>query len=266
MKRLTICVVALGVLFGVTQLKAEIVIDYDTTIDYSINELVRIIEGVDPPTTVEIVEPAYIDGYVDIYQSSIVNISGGTIDDPTGVESRYMRAYDSSIVNVSGGRLFGLKAYHNSLVNVTDGYFDSGDISVRDSATINFFGGLTEALGTNDFSTLNVFGGVVEKISSEDSSTVNVFGGTIREFDLGEGAPASTLVTIRGSGFNYDYGPIPDAAGTLTGTLANGDSIDATFVISSGSSIVLAPIPEPSTIILLMTGAFGLLGYRIRRR
>jgi len=97
MRRLIFAVTVLA--FSAAQLKAEVVIDYDTTIDYRIDDDVRIIEGTNPhpPTTVEIVEPGGIGYFLTIYDSSIVNMSGGGIF--------YMWAHDSSVVDISGGTL-----------------------------------------------------------------------------------------------------------------------------------------------------------------
>lgn len=50
-----------------------------------------------------------------------------------------------------------------------------------------------------------------------------------------------SVITVAGSGFNYPYGPISDASGTLTGTLASGDAINAGFQTYSSASIVLIP-------------------------
>ncbi len=75
----------------------------------------------------------------------------------------------------------------------------------------------------------------------------------------------ASTVTFVGSGFNYPYGEIPDGSGSLTGTLANGDPIDVWFDVDGDASIVLA-VPEPSSIALLATAAFGLMGCARRRR
>ncbi len=166
MKRLTVAMASALLLAAGGHLQGQIVIDQDTTIDYSTTEDVHIVAGLDPPTVVEVVLPGALRGHTRIYDSSVFTVSGG------------------AILSMSAGK----------------------------------------ESGTHD-----------------------------------------CVITVDGSGFNYPYGPIPDASGTLTGTLASGDPISAAFEIYSDASIVL--VPEPSSLVgligILVTAG---LGYIRRRR
>ena len=118
---------------------------------------------------------------------------------------------------------------------------------------MNIFGGHADFVHANNFSTLNVSGGTFGSFWAHDSSTVTVCGGSHH-----------SVVTISGTGFNYPYGEIPDTSGTLTGVLANGDPINASFEIYDNASIVL--VPEQAALVLLSIGAAGLVSWaRVRR-
>ena len=62
--------------------QAQLTIDSDTTIDYHIDETeVHIIAKKDlsPPTTVDIVHGASLDDDLSVFDTSVVNISGGVL-------------------------------------------------------------------------------------------------------------------------------------------------------------------------------------------
>jgi probable HAF family extracellular repeat protein len=147
---------------------------------------------------------------------------------------------------------------------------------------MNIFGGHADFVHANNLSTLNVSGGTFGSFWAHDSSTVTVCGGslpvwaeqdsraeisggTILFIKAGDaGGSHHSVVTISGTGFNYPYGEIPDMSGTLTGVLANGDPINASFEIYDNASIVL--VPEQAALVLLSIGAAGLVSWaRVRR-
>jgi hypothetical protein len=226
---------------------ADYIIDYDTTIDYTIIPDVSIVEGTNPnpPTIVDIVEPAVLDGdRITVKDSSILNVYGGNLDlGDDGVE-----AIDSSTVNFFGGEIFDeVGAYGHSTINVYDGLFRGHHFSAEEWGTLNIFGGTIEA----------------EIHATEKEGQVHIHGGNILRLEVGEWCQ----ITVYGTGFNYPYGPIPDNAGVLTGVLASGQPINAEFNIdktySEDVSIVLA-VPEPSTLVMLATSAVG-LSFVVRR-
>ena len=154
-----------------------------------------------------------------------------------------------------------IETFGSSTVTISGGYVSHA--SAYDTGTLNLLGGSVEGLRGCDSSTVNMLGGDVgDYVSAQDSSVVNISGGHIYE---GLYAKDAGIITIAGSGFNYPYGEIPDPSGWLTGTLANGDPIGNGFDIYGDASIVLA-VPEPSSVALLATAAFGLAACVWRRR
>ena len=88
-------------------------------------------------------------------------------------------------------------------------------------------------------------------------------------------AEALAILTIVGSNFAVDGNPVPygdlvaGSSGTLTGTLASGDSLNNEFLHGVNFEIhvnsIIRLVPEPSTALLLASGVAG-LAVRGRRR
>ena len=256
---------ALALIVGLGQASAEVVIDYDTTIDYTISDDVRVIEGGNPspPTVVDIVEPAEVSRSVRVFDSSIVNFRGGTIH---GYDDQGLTARDTSTVNMYGGTISDeLSAVDFSTVNVHGGYVSDADTG--GSGTLNIYGGEVGGPNATDTCVVNIFGGDIDGVRATQSGTVNIHGGNIvSEVRAGSGfGDHDGVITVFGAGFNYPYGPIPDSSGTLTGNLADGSPIDVSFEIYDDASIVLA-VPEPASVVLLTAGAGGLLAFARRRK
>lgn len=131
--------------------------------------------------------------YAHLYNTSLLNISGGITGQVLG--------YDSSIVNVTDGEVWSLVSYNNSAINVsggspitpgnTYGFFEVGSC---DTSTVNISGGSGDHVFALDNSTANVSGGLINWIVSWDSSTVNVSGGQVNLLDAVE----SSTVNISG--------------------------------------------------------------------
>ena len=271
MRRLTIPMALVLMIAAGGHLQGQIVISQDTTIDYTTEEDVHIVEGADPPTVVEVVTPASLRSHTRVFDSSILNVNGGTVP--------LVYAHDSSVVNYTGGGWCSVMETHDaSTANLSGGFNDLfaygsstvnltgesvGEIwAAYDSSTMNIPGGGSDFLQAHDSSEVNISGGLFWPSASEsskvnvsggtialsasDSAAVTISGGTITSLAAGEESGAHTcVITVEGSGFNYPYGSISDVTGTLTGTLAGGDPINADFDIYSNASIVL--VPEPST-------------------
>ena len=192
------------------------------------------------------------------YQNSLVSISGGTIGISVG---GFLVAYDSSQVDMSGGEIGSyLYAHQSSQVSISGGTID-GPLAVSDSSQADISGGSMVCLFASQSSQVSISGGTISGyLSVYDSSQVDMSGGSLNDLY----AHDSSQIIIEGSGFNYPYGTLT-GSGFLTGVLANGDLMSASFYTSDNGRIVLTPVPVPGAALL---GAIGLsfAGWRLRRR
>jgi len=160
-----------------------------------------------------------------------------------GAEAWYLFAHDTSSITMSGGTVTGnLEAHGSSLVTMSGGTV--GDLEAHGSSLITMSGGVSLA-----------------NLEASDSSVITWTGGSVSD-DVGT-ADSSATIVIDGTGFAVGgvpvpYGDLAGLPGILTGTLASGDPINNP--IWGSGTITL--IPEPSTALLLLTGLFGLAGYR----
>jgi len=286
-KPLGLCCVAvpLAVWLTICRVQAEVVIDYNTTIDYAVSDNVRIVEGANPnpPTIVDIVTGAIL-WELRVEDSSELNFFGGRLGDPiravdhsvvnfSGRISDDVNCYDFSTLNISGGECDAVYAYDFATVNVYDGEI-SDELEAGQHSTVNISGGtFPDGVYAVDSSTVNVSGGIItgdptwSSLHAGDQSELNLSGGEISRLISGwiwpNGEPQTAVVTVYGTEFNYPYGPIGDSSGTLTGTLASGDLIDAPFEIYGDASIVLV-VPEPASLVAL--GIAALCGLACARR
>lgn len=134
---------------------------------------------------------------------------------------------------------------------VTGGYIEGG-LYARDTSTITISGGTTHsAVCAHDASKIFVSGGSLESdLQAYETSRITLAGGTVRGqlrvFESGR-------IWIVGSGFQLDGIPVPFGdliadSGTLTGTLASGDSLDNAFRNGwTESSITLVSVSDPTT-------------------
>lgn len=237
---------------------AELVIDHDATIDHTVDEDVRIIDGASGPTRVDILEPADVHSNLRTYGSCIVNMMGGTVRGD-------METHDTSTVSVSAGSFgLSLQAFDSSTLNVSAGF--SEVLRASDQAMVSLSGGFYEIIGAAGSSTMHVSGGDnISSLAATDASRVAISGGSFRHFYAGGsyGGPHTSVITVQGVGFNYPLGAIADASGRLTGTLANGDPLDVTYEVYSPASIVL--VPEPSPEVFWTTAMLGLMLYSRHR-
>jgi hypothetical protein len=203
----------------------------------------------------------YAQGIVSVNTSQI-NITGGNVyGNYGGTVSGYAEgivASDTSVVTISGGNIYG-----NDGGSVND--YSEG-ILAASSSTVNIEGGNIYAAfnsaSSTDFSMA---------IDASQNSTVNLSGGNI--FVNGSGQSTNNtgilafdnaVVKIYGSGFNFALGAISAGKGTLTGTLANGSTLDVTFSQENPGQIILIAVPEPSTWAML-AGGLVLLACRCKR-
>ena len=259
-------------------------LDHDTSIDSRIHGDLHALDGPpgSSPTIVEMTESAYVEGWVEVFGSSTLNITGGrTYRDVIAWDSSHLNiisgdeivqdddivARDSSTLTISGGSFDGASAFDTATLDFLGGTAGE-DVTGHGSSIVNILGGIIgDDVVAYDSCVMNVSGGNMLSggIEAYGASRVSISGGLIESLRAGQAVDEhSSIITIAGSGFNYAYGEIPDPSGTLTGLLANGDPINADFSIYSDASIVL--VPEPSTFILLSMAAVSLALCVWRRR
>jgi hypothetical protein len=135
-----------------------------------------------------------------------------------------------------------------------------GGIFAEGSSQATVLGGILFTNGSG--------GGARFGIMALGNSQVDVLGGSISLAGLPTdpmtaiAAMDNARITIFGSNFNFPLGAIGPLAGTITGKLQDGSSINWTFTHTAASSITL--VPEPSTILLSALGTIGLLFTRRR--
>jgi hypothetical protein len=169
----------------------------------------------------------------------------------------------TEVVIVEGGWVETLGVYDTSTITMTGGTLESTMVA-HDSSTIAVSGGaLLDDLIATDFSTLTMSGGTVGRyLAAHYSSTVTLTGGAVSDSLR---ARHTSTFTIVGSGFAVDgisvpFGNLTTLTGTLTGTLASGDSLNSVFYQGGyngpeGSYTgIIRLVPEPSTALLLALG------------
>ncbi len=212
---------------------AQIVISSDTTIAAPMEGNVHIVSPSSSPTTVQVRQPALFVMNLEVFDHSVVNYHGGMV----GGE---LRARETSVVNILGGSFDDVIADGAATLNVSGGHFD-------------------DLLLAEDTSVVNIRGGGVEAVKGSHDSRIFISGG----FVDGMVTEHSASIFVSGSGFNFPYGPIEQRFGVLSGTLANGDPINANFNINAGS-IVLVAVPEPVGVLGGVIGG-ALLLRRVKR-
>jgi hypothetical protein len=274
MNRITLALFALLTSVG-TVAAGTVVIDADTTIDAGDSypdDNVRVIDGLTPPTVVDIVDGGVIEGLT-VEGSSIINMSGGlvrshfpyvgvsaddssTVNLSAGLIDGSLALYDLATLDMSGGTVHEeLDAFGSGTLHISGG--SMGDFFVSGSSAISVTGGiLGNVFSCGGSCVVDLFGGFrVGWLNTDQSSIVNLYGGHLDYLNC---YGASTLNV-----YGYDLLLTQDH---LTGTLADGSPLDVDVGDDYGR-IILHEIPEPSTLLLLSFATVTLLGYsRCRKR
>ncbi len=187
---------------------------------------------------------------------SLITINGGSIS--TTFDASDIDATGGT-VNITGGTLTGTFALYTNATTVT---VSGGTLSGLD--------GLDETGGT-----ANITGGTFIGVPGSGGSALSNGGGALAtisggSFDQG-GFEAGTNGTIDLLGTFSQTAPITSGTGTITGTLLDGESINARYGVDQGGLIEFnsAPVPEASSVVsfgLLLTLGLGGLAMSARRR
>jgi len=274
-KQALICTTAvfLAVCLGPVSTAQAILYDFGGVhdIDFEISEDVQVTNApTGEPTTVQLLTGGRIRSLL-VDTDSEVAIAGGTVRGTlmaynnsnvaisSGTVENSLSAHNNSNVAISGGAVENtLSAHHNSSVTMSGGTV-AGNLAPHDNTSVTISGGTVRgALVVNENSHVSVLGGLLAgPLRTRDSSQTDISGGVIQDTIY---AYQDSEITIAGSAFNYGYTVISHSTGILTGTLANGDAINARFYVYDGASIAL--VPEPATVVLLGLGGLGLLRCR----
>lgn len=265
-RRLTIWVIALLVCFDLQKAGATVRYDFggEHDIDFPINDTVQVMNNPsDEPTTVNLLAGGSVER-MEVSDISQINISGGTIGNG-------FIAFDDSSVTVSGGSMNGsFIMFDNSEASITGGSFDhfqsssysnSSLVNTTISTVLTEHNSIltidnilvTDTVEVHAESQLTIYSGsIIDDLFTQGQSQVNMFGGIIGDIlNLID----DSVITLYGNDFNYGYGEITHSTGVLTGTLANGDPINNRYYVNDTATLILAPVPEPSTLLLLTLGS-----------
>ena len=225
-------------------------------VSWSISDpYVMIMEGYDHSvTTVNLLRNGIMSNVV-VWQRGQLNLLGGTINYLTLDANGQASIYSGEIIGGLAVHLLGRLSLSGGTIN--------DYVSVSGEGYANISGGVIRGqLSVYESSEVYISDGMFDSIIIQGDSRCYISGGTIQGGIIDSQVNCHSVITIYGSGFNYPYGIIPDAYGTLTGVLSNGDPINTNFHFYTGGSIVL--VPEPCTMSLLALGVVALL--RKRRR
>jgi len=216
------------------------------------------------------------------YRTTVWNSNSGCITTLNILDGAWfpntITAWDESIINVLGGSMEGLGSYGKSQLTVSGGEFRRYlSVSHYSNATIS--GGVISRLNTRYNGQVTISGGTIKgqreseysiiAITVKHHSQVTITGGLIEEGSVIAGnqdEASNALITVVGTDFTFkgepvDYGElyIPPGrdprGGILTGTLLDGSYLNTNFYVVGDAKIVLTPIPEPTTLLLLGLGA-----------
>ncbi len=180
----------------------------------------------------------------------------------------YVSGWGNSTIDISGGSLWEFTAYDNCQVTVTGG--DTSSLYLEDNSSLNMSGGWHRVVAHQN-NTVSVTGGYLYQSNyAGGASTMDITGGYIIDDIAADG---EAVITIYGTDFNYDYGEVPvgnpikwsQFSGNITGYIGGTNYVSFNYYVFDNASIVLAPIPEPTTLFLLGLGAVILRKRRILR-
>jgi len=215
--------------------------------DDSVNDtLIKDSVGGDP-TTLNINPLGFVQGFLTVQDTSIVNLLGGQIQNASirgnslftmsggSVINNFLTFDTSTLVINSGSSISGIGVNGKSFVVVHD--IVAASIVTQNSGMTNLFGGTYGLLGVDTLTS----GAPIDV-----DPVLNIFGGSGTSLEI----HGTGIVNIYGSGFNYPFGAIPDLAGVVTGTLFDGSPLNIPFIRHDETApinlIDAATIPLPA--------------------
>ena len=195
------------------------------------------------------------------FDTSTVSVSGGTID----------TFNDYSVVGVSGGDVSYLNVYGTAVI----GGGKVGIIKVADTGTAVVTGASIALLGTYNNSGANISGGGISYLLAQGASMASVSGGDISNLYTYDTSVLDLLgsgLAARLTGTFQDFPSGTYSQYQITGTLRNGDALNATYFDHGGTlefnGVAAVPsVPEASSIVSLgLLLGLGLGGAAVGRR
>ncbi len=222
-------------------------------------------------------------GSGDIENGSIFNVQGGSVQSAAalngsqinvsgGVVSGYISAAFTSTITISGGSVTSATTGNDGQLSITAGTV--GDV-YNNEGSLQVSGGTLTTVenAANDFGTsASISGGTIQTLKNALGCTTYISGGKFQFINNTSG-----LVDIFGTNLKATAASgSGDFNALLTGTLTNGDVLDALYQGSGGSdllefnnqpALLSAPVPEASSIASLsLMLALGLGGLVVTRR
>jgi len=194
---------------------------------------------------------------LDVNHNSIVNMYGGFVyggEDIYGLHRVYLS--EQSKMTLHDGELQGWVIVRDATFTMNGGKITtianqiSGMLDLTDTAYAEINGGTIDRIQTFIQSNADINGGTIRLLSHLSTTGKTVIkGGNIANLEHGSATDPVGDVEIYGTSFNYPFGEVDDLTGTITGTLANGDSLNMAFTRASAARIVLIESTTAETVI-----------------
>ncbi len=261
--------------------QAALIITTDTTINSHIEDDIEIRNG----ATVTVTDGTNITGRIDLFDTTTINITGGTIRHASATPGSYtsgvprdwgLFARDSSTINLNAGTLFYPALHDNSNLNAYGGSIDHLRTFDNSHTTLNDDVSTSDYIIAMDQSTITINGGFHPPvIVSHDNAQFDIWGGHFQNGTPDNPGLLAFFLAWDGSIMNFYMRQSDLINGrpghTLNGTFADGTTITANDLWLEPNCITVTVhddhcaeypeinviiVPEPTTSLLLLPTLF----------